>query len=152
MADMPTLEECEQATGSYDFYVGSGMDRQGYRIPGSRWIYKVNKSRNYDVNAKEYRRYREVIEEQLPYGISIPEMHLLPNGVIAAEYIDGEKPDSYCYDHDKHYMHYEACWFNWVDKFTAETGMWDSSALCNMRLIRNEAGEVSKVYIIDLGE
>jgi hypothetical protein len=152
MTDMPTVEECEIATGSYDFYVGSGWDRHGYHIPGSRWIYKVAKDPNNDVNQGEYSRYQELQEQFLPDGIAIPEMHLLENGIIAAEFIDGEKPHEYCRDHDSHYEDYPACWLNWVNEFSGQTGLWDSSALCNMRLIRDEAGNVTKVYLIDLGE
>ncbi len=152
MTDMPTLEECEQATGSYDYLVGSGCDRRGYRIPGSRWIYKVAKYANSYTNRQEYLHYQSLMVKTLPARIAIPEMHLLDNGVIAAEYIDGDKLESYCNDHDSHYEDYDACWLNWVNEFSGQTGLWDSSALCNMRFIRNESGDIVKVYLIDLGE
>ena len=152
MTDMPTVEECQEAINSYDNFVGAGCDRRSYRIPGSRWVYKVAKIPSNRVNEKEYHRYQNFLAERLPYGVAIPEMHLLPNGVIAAEYIDGEKPDQYCDNHYSHYEDYEACWQNWVNEFSGQTGLWDASVLCNMRFIRNEAGKVIKVYIIDLGE
>lgn len=155
MTDMPTLEEFQLATDSYDYYLGSGMDRHGYHIPGSRWVYKVAKNPDMRINEAEYRRYQELLQQGLPEGIAIPEMHLLHNGAIAAEFIAGERPESRCdytHENDSHYADYAVCWYNWVEAFSAQTGLWDSSALCNMRLIRDDLGNVVKVYMIDLGE
>lgn len=148
---LPTVEEYLRAIASMDNIIGEGRDRVGFHIPGSAWVYKAAKHPIDKINQGEYDRYIKLINSDLPDGIAIPEMHLLSNGVIAAQYIPGNKPENCRWrEHTKHENDYYSCWLNAVELFTDRFGMLDSSALCNIRLVDND-GEIT-VYVIDLGE
>jgi hypothetical protein len=134
--NMPTLAECEQATVS-EYEIGEGRDRTGYHIPGSKWVYKIQRYSRSNANQREIIRYEQLINSSnVPDGIAFPEMHILENGVIAAEYIEGREPD----DQEMELVY----------KLEDIFGMYDSSASCNIRVVETE--NVKTVYIIDLAE
>lgn len=82
----------------------AGSYRDVYHLPGSKWVYKVDIPHswtNRGGNKDEYAAYLE-LKDNLPNSIKIPEMHLLDNGMLAAQFIDGESPSANCgrYYHD----------------------------------------------------
>lgn len=98
--------------------IGSGAYRRVYKSKRGKWVYKVDKTDVYGNhgNTEEYATYQLLKTRQLPPGVKIPEMHMLPNGVLAAEYIDGVQPKNWC-SPDYHgsncserYSPDEACW------------------------------------------
>lgn len=150
--DQPTIAECETATANKDFRIGSGRHRIGYHIPGSRWVYKVQRNATGSTNREEYDRYREITESnKMPYGVFLPEMHLLSNGVIASEFIPGDKP-TYCdwEEHEDYHTDDNSCWLTIVQLFESIFDLDDSSASCNVRVVESDG--TRKVYMIDLGE
>lgn len=152
MNTLPTVAESEKAIdeGSSKYLLGCGKDREGYHIPGSRWVYKLAKYPEDRVNENEYQRYIEITQSgRLPENVRIPEMHLLPNGVIAAEYVDGDRPRCSWRAHDEHPSDY-VCWKDSLRKVEHDFNMSDSSAACNLRLTTIDGAEI--LYIIDLGE
>jgi hypothetical protein len=148
---LPTVEEYLRAITNMNNIIGEGRDRVGFHIPGSNWVYKSAKYPIDRINQREYNKYTELMNSDLPDGIAIPEMHLLSNGVLAARYILGDRPKN-CYwrTHEKHQDDYYSCWLNAVELFSDKFSLLDSSALCNIRLVDND-GEVT-IYVIDLGE
>lgn len=136
--NMPTLEECREATSNAEYKIGEGRDRVGYHIPGSRWVYKVQHYSRGFANAQEYDKYVRISAANYT-EVMIPEMHLLENGVIASEFIDGDEPD-YHNDEDV---------FDMVYRLENKFGLYDSSASCNIRVVKHDDGSRT-VYVIDL--
>lgn len=71
--------------------------RDVFKCKTSRFVYKFPGGRYYDAigaNEREYATYLKILSSMiLPQGVKVPEMHLLENGALAAEYIDGRHPD-----------------------------------------------------------
>lgn len=144
----PTLEECKEALKLPP--IGSGVDRTVYRVPGSLWVYKKEKRYAKGTNADEYGTFVQ-LRHKLPDGIALPEMVLLSNEVLAAEYIENEveqyaDPNSEC-DFGWHIKCKDenACWTTpWVNKIESTGYNFDvhgGNILINDGII----------YIIDLG-
>jgi serine/threonine-protein kinase RIO1 len=47
----------------------------------------------------------------LPEGVRVPKMVMLPNGVLAVEYIDGSHPDTHCWFADHDCDDASNCWY-----------------------------------------
>lgn len=97
LTNMPSIAEAELATSVPGNFIGKGVSRETYRLPGSSWAYKIETpyGKNKKANETEWIAYNE-LKDTLPEGIKFPEMHLLDNGIIATEFIDGEHPDNQC--------------------------------------------------------
>lgn len=147
---LPTLEEAEQAFSNQDYFIGEGRHRSAYHIPGSRWVYKINRNGAGRVNRREYGHYNRIKASEIPDCVRLPEMHLLDGDIIAAEYIPGERPD-YC-DWRTHKDHHSprACWRNIVD-LIEDTYFLDDLCPANIRESYDDQVTLI-VYIIDLGE
>jgi hypothetical protein len=142
MITAPSVKESEKAISSEKYLLGSGCDRMGFRIPGSRWVYKMEKPHaSGRANRREYEAYTKLMDiPELLGNVHLPEMHLLENGIIAAEYIEGVKPKGIDPFVDPI-----------VDAFCQYTSLWDAAARCNIRVVIDEAG-TKKIYIIDLAD
>ena len=87
--DLPSVEEAQYAR-RYGERIGVGAYRTVYRLPGSKWAYKFE-SNNYwssGANNREMFNYR-TRRGTLPEEIDFPEMHMLSDGTIAAEFVNG---------------------------------------------------------------
>lgn len=110
-----TLEEIEVALSDAD-EIGSGAWRKVYRVPGSRWVIKVDSPEDYfpggGDNAAEYAAYLELINSGLLTNtIRVPEMHFV-GGYIVAEYVEGEHPENSCWPgfHTELCPGKDSCW------------------------------------------
>lgn len=129
----------------------SGSYRKVYKTVKAKWVYKVDREDTFDQhgNREEYQTYLSMKDLTLPEGVKIPEMHLLNNGVLAAEYIQGETPPNWC-SSDYHASNCTERNHNprpcWARKFA---GM-DITVkdLHNGNVVVTENGDV---YIVDLG-
>lgn len=128
----PSVEQCLIAFSSPDYIIGQGGDRIGFHIPGTEWVYKLGKHPKRNVNRQEFERYEKLKEVEWPRGVCLPEMHLLDNGALASEYIDGVRPKARVDE---------------VDFCATVFGLDDIRATCNIRVTSE-----GKIYVIDLGE
>lgn len=91
VTELPSDEEAVYAE-RYGVKVGAGAYRKVYRIPGSRFAYKVEHrvgwSSGSGANRQEFHNYT-TRRNELPAGVDFPEMHMLPSGTIAVEFVDG---------------------------------------------------------------
>jgi hypothetical protein len=150
IVNAPSLEECEKAISRASNCIGSGVDRQVFRLKDSPWVYKKERNGCKGVNASEYATYLE-LSTLLPEGVAFPLMALLDNGVIAAEFIDNEvdaiaDPNSEC-DFDGHVCDNETvCWVTpWI-------ALAESADVINDLHGGNVRINNGTLYIIDLGE
>lgn len=130
--------------------IGAGAYRKVYKSKRGQWVYKVDKTDCYGKhgNAEEYETYLILKASQLPPGVKIPEMHLLPNGVLAAEYIDGVQPKNWCspdYHGSNCSEHFDKTSSCWARKFVNSPIFF--ADLHNGNVVVK--GDV--VYVIDLG-
>ena len=97
MATVPSVRTARYALKKGRI-IGSGAYRKVYKSQRGKWVYKIDKDDTYGNhgNAEEYETYKILKTRQLPPGVKLPEMHMLPNGVLAAEYVDGVQPNSWC--------------------------------------------------------
>lgn len=91
VTEIPSDEEAYYAQ-AYGVKIGAGAFRKVYRIPGSRFAYKFEHARgwssNSGANRQEFHNYT-TRRATLPEGVDFPEMHMLPSGAIAVEFVDG---------------------------------------------------------------
>jgi hypothetical protein len=149
VVDLPSEEESEIAR-QFGRMIGSGAFRDVFRIPGSRWVYKFEDAEygSANCNQREFLNYTSK-RKTLPEGVDFPEMHFLPNGAIAAEYIDGMLgvdihslfDPCVCASHG-----ITNCWRTMV-KPVADAGMRDLHGR-NVMVAHSD----KKIYIIDIGE
>lgn len=140
MSDLPTMEECNKAISNPEYEIGKGKDRRAFRVPGSKWVYKVADYYDTYTNPGEIERYTMLMNnpDLIPEGLHFPEMHLMENGVVAAQFIDGDRARN---QEEKEI----------ATQFADNIGWHDSSAYCNTRVTVDSEGN-KKLYIIDLGE
>lgn len=133
--------------------IGDGSYRKVYKTPRGKWVFKVNRTddeygRRYG-NEGEYKTYLKLKDSNiLPDGVKLPEMHLLSDGTLAAEYVKGEHPKNWCSPD------YHGSWGSdcdgtgdcWANKF--KDGGFPVKDMHPENVIVTEDGTV---YIIDLG-
>jgi hypothetical protein len=114
---VPTLEEIQAILSGAD-KIGEGSWRTVYRVPGSRWVIKVDTPEDFygdddnGDNAAEYVAYLELKNSGLLTDyIKIPEMHLIGEYIVA-EYIEGEHPENSCWTgfHTEYCPGTKNCW------------------------------------------
>jgi predicted Ser/Thr protein kinase len=151
VVDLPSVEDSEYAR-HYGHKVGQGAFRAVFRIPGSRWAYKFERTdaecwfKDRTANLTEMRNYAEQ-KDNLPEGVAFPEMILLDNGAIAVKFVDGlTAVKSHCdrYDDCNCSSHgLTKCWLDLISGI-------------NIRDLHGRNVMISpkdkKVYIIDIGE
>lgn len=138
---LPSIEEYEMACSHPDYLIGMGCDRYCYRVHNSKWVYKQEKFTSPGSNRREYANYLTLKENSWMLGsICIPEMHLLTNNVIAAEYVSGYLPG-----------YYDEFVNSALDEFCHLTNLWDTQAKSNIRVVLDADGN-KKIYIIDLAD
>lgn len=150
VVDLPSIDEAK-AAAYYGKKVGSGAYRNVYRVSGSRWVYKFEKdgcwAANSECNVHEMSNFRRV-RKSLPEGVDFPEMHLLEDGTLAAEYVDGiHTRDLRCYSgctRCKTEFGLADCWTKMIEPVRM-SGMQDLHG-GNVKVANG------KVYIIDIGE
>lgn len=124
--------------------VGEGSYRKVFRTGRSRWVYKVDTTReSVGSNSYEWQTYLEYCNAKLAKGVKIPEMHLIDGNIIACEYIKGKHPKNECY-RDYH-----------VEECPGEDNCW-AEKVKNIKIadIHFQNVLISKdgtIYIIDLG-
>lgn len=150
MTRTPTVKTAEYALDKGEI-IGSGAYRYVYKTKRSKWVYKVNKANSWGShgNKEEYETYLSVKRKgSLPPGVKMPEMHLLENGVLAAEYIKGKHPQSSCspryHDFDNNCSELLGQGECWARKF-ADVNLYDIH--CYNVII----GDDGYIYVIDLG-
>ncbi len=150
MADMPTLKEARRAMRNPSYKIGQGVDRQVYRVPGSRWVYKRDTYKGGAVNRAEYQAYIDH-KDNLPDGIAFPTMYMVNRNIIAAEYILNEVEEiadanSECDFGWHHCRNEKACWVT----------PYENRIIMAQVIVDYHGGNVrvndGKIYIIDLGE
>lgn len=87
VVDRPSEREAEIAR-TWGTKIGFGAFRDVYRRPESRWVYKFDATGG-DANRREAENYRR-IQQYLGDLFDVPEMVLLDNGVLAAEFVEGK--------------------------------------------------------------
>lgn len=140
---LPTLRKAKYAI-THGRMIGKGSYRKVFRTQRSRWVYKVNQFPNIHIgsNAEEWRTYQKFSSIELPEGVKIPEMHYLPGGIIAAEYVKGVSAPTDCYRdyHDEDCENPEICWAERLKNVQI------SDIACDNVVIQGDV-----IYIIDLG-
>jgi hypothetical protein len=126
--------------------IGQGAYRRVFRKGRSKYVFKVNIS-SCDSNSREISQYHAV-KATLPKGVKMPEMILLENGVVAAEYIKGVFPEggSFCAItyHDDDCDDNATCW---AEPFIRTPGF-SYYDVHRYNLIRTKDGTL---YLIDVG-
>lgn len=93
--------------------------RDVFKCKTSKYVYKFVRPSRWEVsqqsNSREYANYLKMKEILiLPDGVKLPEMHLLADGTIAAQYIKGVHPQyTGCNEsshHNKNCPGIESCW------------------------------------------
>ena len=149
VVDLPSVEESEYAR-TYGDKIGQGAFRAVYRIAGSGWAYKFERTdeeawfKDTKPNTTEMRNYTQH-RDKLPEGVDFPEMVMLDNGAIAVRFIEGvltenihaDWKDCICASHG-----IVGCWAKKVES----TGFRDMHGR-NVML-----GNDKVLYIIDIGE
>lgn len=139
----PSVEEFEKARG---YKIGSGCFRTVFRVPGSRWVYKVDSDGS--VNAREYTTYLKY-RPSLQGNVKFPEMHLLPNGILAAEYIEGEIGEYECWNWKNGVI---GCVRNCIEDCWAKRIEFLARAIRDLHYQNIRIQSDGTIYIIDLGE
>jgi RIO-like serine/threonine protein kinase len=146
----PSLDEGMQAIGDLRYEIGSGCSRTVYRIPGSPWVYKEDTSSNCDQNETEFANYN-IMKYSLPIGIYLPEMHMVGNNILAAEFIDGKHPvglDCYTGFHAKNCRNTEREeWCFWTHHAEAVDSVIGDSHSYNVKISTD-----GRIYILDLAD
>ncbi len=90
---IPTVEEIQSAIRN-DNFIGAGLYRQVYRIPGTKWVVKTD----YDgeANKREYQAYLRYAPSMSRPNLRFPEMRMVSNYLIA-EFIEGEEGSHMCW-------------------------------------------------------
>ncbi len=147
--DLPSVEESEYAR-VYGNKVGQGAFRAVYRIPGSDWAYKFERTdddawfKERNPNAKEMKNYTEH-RDKLPEGVDFPEMLMLDNGAIAVRFIDGMLAGTIHADYRECVCASHGIVGCWAEK-AESTGFQDMHGKNVM------VGKDKVIYIIDIGE
>lgn len=140
---LPTVDEANNAI-NYGKRFTEGSCRNVYYIPGSKWVYKTDMHYAYSQgNAAEWAAYLDK-KDSLPAGIKYPEMHMLENGVLAAEFIDGEVPSWGCWESEHDCEDVSKCF--WLINFELISSVTRDGHPGNLRVMPN-----GDIYIIDLG-
>jgi hypothetical protein len=143
---IPTVDDA-MAISTEDNYLGSGCYRTVYRKKGSRWVIKVD-NEDGAVNRKEYETYLQ-FRPSLTNNVYFPEMHLLDNGVLVAEFIDGVCGNMRCWNYSNGVIGckqncQEECWAQRIEYLANQI---QDLHYQNIRILPN-----GDIYIIDLGE
>jgi predicted Ser/Thr protein kinase len=149
MVKVPTVRMAKIARSRGSIIGPASVFRLVYKCKTSKYVFKflrgdTNRSRR-TANAREYAVYTILKETvTLPDGVKLPEMYLLADGTLAAEYIDGYHPnESTCdgYGHSrKKCPGLDSCWATKV----LEVGLRD---IHHQNVLITDDGTV---YIIDL--
>lgn len=149
VVDLPSVEDSEYAR-AYGAKVGQGAFRAVYRIPGSQWAYKFERTdeeawfKDTNPNAVEFRNFTQH-RDKLPEGVDFPEMVMLDNGAIAVQFVDGmlayqshdDWQDCECRSHGL-----VKCWLVMIENVR----------LRDMHGKNVMIGSDKVIYIIDIGE
>lgn len=116
LTDVPTIEEAQLALEK-GADLGSGSSRNVYRYGNSPWVFKFTHhySSNSNANTDEFNNFLDLLDVELPEGIRIPDMYMLPNGVLAAEYIKGKSPLNDCWGCGHNCDDPDDCWYSKFD-------------------------------------
>lgn len=140
---LPTIEEANDAINHGKRFT-EGSYRNVYHIPGSKWVYKTDIRKGYPQgNIDEWEAYLDK-KDSLPAGIKYPEMHMLDNGVLAAEFIDGEIASWDCWMGDHACTSLDDCF--WIKNEYLLSSVTRDGHPGNIRVMPN-----GDIYIIDLG-
>jgi hypothetical protein len=141
---IPTLRKARYAIEKGTL-IGEGSYRKVYRTRRGKWVYKVNiGGKGVGSNRWEWNTYQDYHDNlNLPENVRIPQMHYLPNGIIAAEYVNGKEPNNDCY-RDYHVSScpgVDVCWAEKVKNVPISDIHYQNVLITDGGLI----------YIIDLG-
>lgn len=121
--EIPTVEYAQALADDphNSFRIGQGSFRTAYHRTGDYWMYKYMHrthrwSSDFDERTvNEWEMYYQqwiTNSRDTPLEVRVPNMMLLDNNFIAAEYIEGEKP-GYCWDrcHCISKLGMARCWY-----------------------------------------
>lgn len=143
--ELPTVEASEDARWN-GTKIGAGAFRDVYRLGNSRWVYKFDGG-FIGANKQEAINYNK-IQEYLGKHYAVPEMILLENGALAAEFVEGKlaaevhaysDPNCVCMSHG-----IPDCWRKLIAPLAAK---FDDLHGRNVIISPN-----GKLVIIDIGE
>lgn len=109
---VPTIEDSVATIKAVNI-IGEGSSRTVYWDGKSQWAFKVGHTQwtTEDSNASEFENWTAIKDVQLPAGVRIPEMHMLTNGVLAVEHINGWHPESSCWGMTHECDNEGTCWY-----------------------------------------
>jgi hypothetical protein len=143
VAELPSVADADEVTSNEEYYLASGCYRRVYYKPGSKWVYKIG---DLTSNKREYETYLK-FRPSLTDDIRFPEMHLLKNGVIAAEYIEGNQGDIRCWGYSNNGCSRNCATDCWAKRIHFLSKMIRDLHYGNIRITKDNT-----IYIIDLGE